>query len=59
MVIFILANYRHQNYACTFNVHVYILHGVTKSELPIKAGKVRKWQADSRKDKVMQKLVWI
>ena len=44
MVIFILANYRHQNYACIFNVHVCILHGVTKSELPIKARNVRKQQ---------------
>lgn len=53
-VILILANYRHQSYACTFSVHVCILHGVTKSEILIKAGKVRKWQTVLRKDKVMQ-----
>lgn len=55
MVIFTLANYRHQNYTCTFHVHVCILHGITTTELPIKAGKVRKWQTVLRKDKVMQK----
>lgn len=42
MVILLLANYRHQNYAFTFGDHPCILHSVTKSELLIKAGKVRK-----------------